>query len=108
MEKPLEQMYIITAPCWKCRKTLNVAVVKSDIKKSNDFRGPELFSEIEKKIAKNHDVIIKEHYSQTRQETYCANTCPNCDTFIGKHYLFTDYFVSAICGDYEYKVIDII
>ena len=27
--------------------------------------------------------------------------------FLGQHYLFTDYFVAAECGDYEFKTIEI-
>src|SRR5690606_10633452 len=103
-----EQMYIITAPCWKCDNTINIAIIKGDVKKRNGFCGPELFSEEEKKLAENYNVIIREHHSYTREETYYANTCLHCNTFIGQHYLFAEYFVSAVNGDYEYGIIDII
>ena len=101
-------MYIITAPCWKCDNTINIAVIKDGVKKRNGFCGPELFSEEEKKLAENYNVIIREHHSYTREETYYANTCLHCNTFIGQHYLFAEYFVSAVNGDYEYRIIDII
>lgn len=105
MDEPI-QMYIITAPCWKCDKEMNVAVIKGD-KKRHDFCGPEKFSEEEKKIAENHNVIISKRHSYTREEDYYANICTHCNTFIGQHFLFTGYFSLAVHqeDDYKYKKI---
>lgn len=102
-----EQMYIIAGSCWKCDANMNVAVIKGNTNDRNGFCGPEAFSENEKKIAEEHGVIIREHRSHTREESYLANTCPHCNTFVGQHYLFTNYFISATYGDYEYKVVDL-
>ena len=99
-----KQMYIVTAPCWKCDGIMNVAMI-SDSGKGNDFCGPEGFTEEEQRIAENNNVVIRKHNSHTRGEFYRANTCPHCNTFIGQHYLFTDYFTAAEYGDYEYKTI---
>lgn len=110
MNEPIkEQMYIIAASCWKCKKDMNVAIIESnDNKRKGSICGPEVFSSEEIKIAENHNVLIKEHHSYTREESYYANTCPSCNTFIGQFYLFTSYFVPAVqYGDYEYKIIEI-
>lgn len=106
MDEPI-QMYIITAPCWKCNKDMNVAVIKGD-KKRNDPCGPEAFSDEEKSIAQNHNVIIDKRHSFTIEEDYYANICPHCNTFLGQHYLFDDYFCEAVYGSYVYKTIDLI
>lgn len=109
MNKQIErQMCIIEAPCWKCEDMMNVAVIINDIKITNIFRGPEAFSQEEKEIAKKHNVIIRERYSYTRVETYSANTCPHCDTFIGKFYLYEEYFEPAAYGVYKHMLIDLI
>ena len=97
------QMYIIAVECYKCNQPINVAVIKSE----DGFRGPETFKEGEKQIADSHGVVIKLQHTFTRQESYDANTCPHCNTFIGQHFLFTDYFVAALNGDYKYDVIEI-
>lgn len=102
---PLQKkMYIISAPCWKCQENFNVTLIKPE---QSQMYGPESFSEEEIKIAEKHDAIIKMQHSGIRQESYNANTCPHCGTFIGQHYLFTDYFCSAQYGDYPYKLIDL-
>ena len=108
-ESSKEQMYIITAPCWKCDKTINIAVIDGDMNKRNStLCGSEAFSPEEIKTAQNHNVLIKEQHSYTMQESYQANTYPHCNALIGQHFLFTEYFVPAVQDeDYEYKVIDI-
>lgn len=107
MSDPIQdKMHIITAECYKRNQPINVAIIKSG--KSNGFCGPEVFSAEEKKMAKNQGVVIKQQHSYTMEQTYDANTCPHCNAFIGQHYLLTEYFVPAKCGDYEYKTIHIV
>lgn len=106
MSEPIqEQMYIIAAECYKCDEAMNVAIIKSE--KRNSFCGPEAFSAEEKKIAKNNGVTIRQQRSYTMEQTYDANTCPHCNAFVGQHYLLTEYFVPAECGDYEYKIVNV-
>lgn len=101
------RMYIINASCWKCDQPMNVAVIDNESNKGNGFRGPDTFSKEEHDIAIKNGVIIKQHKSYTLNETYNANTCPHCSVFIGQHYLFTDYFVEAMNGYYQYLIIDV-
>ena len=58
-------------------------------------------------LAHNHDVIIKEHHSGTRKESYSTNTCPGCGTFVGQHYLFEGYYCAAIYGDCQFEQFEI-
>lgn len=98
-----EQMYIITVSCYKCEKDINIAVMYGN----TTMRGPELFSLEEIKIAKEQDVKIMEQYSYTMGTTYQANTCGQCNAFVGQHFL-PEYLSDALYGDYEYKKIDIV
>lgn len=107
-QKPLQkQMYIIAASCWKCKKSMSIALMHGNTEiNSGRMYGPESFSQEEIKLAKSHDVTIRMHHSEIRQEDYKANTCPHCGTFAGQHYLF-EYFTGAEYGDYAYKKIDL-
>lgn len=103
-----DQMFIITSSCYKCKEAINVAIIKSEGNNRNHICGPEVFTEEEKRIAKDNSVLIKEHYSFTMKESYHANTCPHCEAFIGQHFLFTNYYISAVqYRDVEYIVIDL-
>ena len=106
-EQVLEQMYIVSAYCYKCNEAINVAMIKSALTKRNRFCGPEAFTEEEKKTAENHGVFIQNRHSYTKEEAYEANTCPHCDAYIGQHFLFTDYFAAALNGDYKYEIVEL-
>lgn len=108
-EPSQKQMYIVTAPCWKCKGHFNVALMRGDDNINNgQVYGLEFFSKEEIELAQSHEVIIKEHFSGTRQESYAASTCPHCDTFVGQHFLFSRYFCPAQYGDYTHKILDIV
>jgi hypothetical protein len=63
MNEPLkEHMYIIKASCYKCKTSLNIAIIDRDLNNSS-MRGPESFSSGEIKIAQNNDDVIKERHS---------------------------------------------
>jgi hypothetical protein len=106
-ESTEKQMYIVTADCYKCGGNFNLAMIKGD-EKRNGFCGPEAFTQQEIKLAQNHGVNIQKQNSQTMQESYFANTCPHCNAFTGQHFLFSEYFVSAIEGDFEFITVDLI
>jgi hypothetical protein len=56
--------------------------------------GPEEFTPVEVEKARAAGVKLETHYSQTAEETYLANTCGNCGTFVGSFYLH-DYWYLA-------------
>jgi recombinational DNA repair protein (RecF pathway) len=96
-------MYVIFTTCYKCGQPMNAAMI---YREDGNFCGPETFSEEEKRVAKDHGVIIDHHYSGTRQESYNANTCPHCNAFIGEWFLYDDYVTSVMYGDCNYKLVD--
>lgn len=101
------KMYIVTGTCWKCNESINAAMIRDEQLSTNKFYGPADFSKNQIQFAREKGVIIEEHFSFTRQETYLANTCGKCKTFIGEHYLFTEYFVTAMNGDCDFKTYDV-
>jgi hypothetical protein len=103
-----ETMYIITAPCWKCKQEMKVAVIRGDFdKRGATTTGPEKFTEREFALAREHGVLIKDQYSATTDENYFANTCGNCNAFVGAFHLFTNYLNPAQLGNYPYDTIQL-
>ena len=102
-------MYIISANCWKCKQPMNVALIRTTDydKRGATTVGPKFFSEEELHTAVLEGVYIKNQYSNTANESYSANTCQKCGSFIGEHFLFTDYLNPAELGDYTYKRIEL-
>lgn len=37
---------------------------------------------------------------------YLVYPCPNCNTFIGQHFL-VEYLIDVLYGNYKYKIVDI-
>lgn len=94
---------IINASCWKCNNLMKVAVVRGGIdRNAGGTIGPNQFSSLELEIAQNNRVLIKMQYSKTMDESYLANTCKYCDTFVGNHFLHQEYLFSASSGELEY------
>jgi hypothetical protein len=93
------KMTIINGDCWKCKKSMKVAVVEGGIVRGGNCVGPEKFSNQEIEFATSKGVIIKKHYSKTVKEEYLANTCLNCGNFAGEFYLFTEYLAPASYGE---------
>lgn len=105
-KKVQKQMFIVKSPCYKCKEMFNVALVNEEVGTVQIY-GPEEFTKEEMRLAEEHGVLIKEQFSATRQESYYANTCPNCGVFVGQHFLFTEYFCEASYGGCEYETIDL-
>ena len=100
-QTPTAHLYLVHAQCWKCRKPVKVAMIKGAA--PHHFYGPEGFNPQLTELAQQHGASIQPQYSHTQQTTYPANTCAHCQAFIGEHYLFTEYFMSAIEGSYVYE-----
>jgi len=65
-------------------------------------RGPESFNKEEITLAEKKGVLLKTIDSKTAEETYLANICPHCNSFIGQWFFFAHYFAPAQYGDLEY------
>ena len=99
------KMVIIEGPCWKCENSMKVAVLYDGIKRGASVVGPEVFTENELDLAKREGVLLKKHYSKTINKKYLANTCENCNSFIGQHYLFTQFASPAEFDELPSKTI---
>lgn len=82
-------MQINGAECWKCGKSMKMALVLL----KGDLFGPEGFDEKQLELARSKGVLINMQYSKTTQESYLANTCPTCDAFMGEFFIH-DYLDS--------------
>lgn len=102
---PKSKMTIIDGICWKCNLPMKVAVTDGDGMSSHC--GPDEFTETEIKFAESKGVIIKLQNSKTAGESYLANSCPHCNTFVGGFYLFTQYIQPADMGEFKYSVYEI-
>lgn len=101
------KMTIVDGNCWKCNFKMKVAIVEGGREREDILAGPDKFTKQEIEFAKNKGVIIKEQYSKSANERYLANTCGQCGTFIGRCYLFPDYFAPAIDGNLPSETFDI-
>ena len=88
---------ITKSKCWNCNEKMKIAMVLFD----GTFYGPEEFSKKEIEIAESKDVFLKKHHSDSIKETYLANTCRKCGSFIGQLFLH-DYLYMQ---DEEYEII---
>jgi len=79
-------MQIADMPCWNCHAQMKLALILL----SGLYFGPEKFTPQQIKAAQSKGVIIKKQYSKTIQSTYFANTCNNCNSFIGE-FLIHEY-----------------
>ncbi|MBS7787967.1 hypothetical protein KIH23_11730 [Flavobacterium sp. CYK-55] len=100
------KLYIVQAHCWRCRQPAALAMIKSP----NTFYGPEGFNPQQTLLATRQGAVILPQYSRYAQTTYPANSCGHCKAFLGEHYLFTEYFISALDGHYPYQtvVVDVV
>src|SRR5450432_1318302 len=83
------QMEIVEDHCRDCRAPLKIAIGI----KGGSFYGPERFDDQEITFAQSKGVCLQMKHSKTMDETYLANTCSLCGSFIGAffvhEYLYT-------------------
>lgn len=101
------KLTIIDGYCWKCNAIMKIAVVQGGVDRNlGGTIGPDEFTPAEINTALENGAIFKEQYSKTGDETYLANTCKNCNSFIGNFFLHKDYLFPATMGEYLYKTLD--
>ena len=84
-------MFIIEGSCWKCDADMKIAAIKIP----GSSVGPDEFTNEEINIARSKGAILHVHYSKTTRSRYLANTCSQCGSFAGNHYLFTEFIAPA-------------
>ncbi len=72
-------MEITEDNCRDCNASLKIAIGLM----GGSFYGPERFTDQEILFAKSKGVFLENKFSKTMNETYLANTCPKCSSFIG-------------------------
>ncbi|MBD2058115.1 hypothetical protein H6F88_19210 [Oculatella sp. FACHB-28] len=82
-----KSLLIIDGQCWKCSKSMKVAALTGE----GGYIGNEDLISSEIELANQRGANLVPRYSKTVRERYVANTCRNCASFVGNHYLFTDY-----------------
>jgi len=101
-------MFIINYPCYECGEILKVAYIENnDGEDWFESRGGSHisasdFTATEIKIAGYYNVIINSSYSNKVKSRYNACCCKHCKAFIGNYYIFTDIFVPAMSGTFDY------
>ncbi len=88
-------MYINEAACYRCGNNLKYAYIMSQtgdmVRGQSNHIYPDDFNNKEINLARSNGVVLKKQYSKTSGYSYLANSCNNCNTFIGNHYMFTEY-----------------
>lgn len=85
--KARQFLHIFPIHCWRCSAEIKIALL--DIE--HVIVGPSGFSNNEIKIATECGALLKENYSQARNEKYLSNTCPSCESMTGDWYLHHNY-----------------
>jgi len=83
------KLLIIDGNCWKCKSPMKIGALSGDAGYEGEFNSSHIA------LANQNGANIKTQYSKTTRARYPANTCKTCNTFIGNHYLFTDYVAVA-------------
>ncbi len=99
------ELNIISANCYRCHKEMKVASIYNSRYEIGHVY-PESFLPSELELARQSGVIIKQSYSKTKHKSYNANVCPHCNAFIGSYFLFEDYIVPSVYGDYDHVTLN--
>lgn len=98
-----KKMLVIDGPCWKCHRTMKIAVISTGI---GGILKPSKFTDCDTSFAKSKGVLLKTRYSKTVAGKYTANTCGRCGAFAGDFFLFTEYIAPAGYGDLPEREFD--
>lgn len=96
-------LHVVTAPCWKCGRDMKLALWETEGGELHDYLGGDVFGPsglrygitvedgegpdtAELSLARTHGVVIKRQYSRTMGESYLANTCTACGSFVGANH----------------------
>lgn len=107
----VKQMIIIEGSCWKCNRPMKIAAIQSKnggaIRNISNNLKPSNFTRDEIQFARSKGVLLNNNYSKTVNKKYLSNTCSNCNSFAGDHFLFTQYIAPANYGDLKSKKFNI-
>ena len=76
-------LHVVNGECWKCDSSMNIAII--------DVEGlelsPEVFTDTDLELARQHGAVLTKQYSQTAEEECISNTCESCGAMTGSFYL---------------------
>lgn len=90
---PRRTIDISEIDCWKCNRSLRVAVGYKDDEALGYHitRGTEIgFTDEELDFIKANGVVMERRFSSDAGTKYLANVCPHCDRLTGNWYLYSD------------------
>lgn len=79
----IKRIYFLNGRCWRCGCPMKIALM--DI--NNKIYGPDYFSDKDRRFAREHGVVFRQHFNKTNQRTTTALGCPNCGVVTGSRYL---------------------
>jgi len=88
------QMEITESQCRDCHAPLKIAIGIM----GGSFYGPDRFNNQEVDFALSKGAYLQMKYSKTMNETYLANTCSKCGSFIGAFFVH-EYLYDGIIYD---------
>lgn len=100
-------MFVITAPCWNCKTTMRMAVIKAQLDGHESIYGPEAFSHEQLEVAKSHNVLVQNQPMLITTEEYRANMCRTCGSYISRHFLSSLYYLPAQNGHYQLSQVEL-
>ena len=89
-------LHVVEGNCWKCNCSMKIAFSECE----GMMSGPPSFGALALQVARQRGAILRERFSNVVKERYLANTCGNCGSFVGEHYLH-DFWYSAQSGPPE-------
>lgn len=93
------KMVTVTTNCWECGHSMKVAMlvyekwiqIGKSIVRNTNYLKPSDFNEREINVAKTLGASIEKRHSNTIKFSYMANTCINCNAFVGDFYMHKYY-----------------
>ena len=95
-----KRLLVIDDNCKKCSAPMKVATLDK-VEAYHDWGS---FSPSDIPLAAKHGCHLTYDYGYMTERQHIANTCRNCGTFIGSHYLFTEYVAVPESKREEYDI----
>lgn len=87
--QPMYEKFLEITPtlCWNCSRPMKAARIVV----ANLLIDPDYFTDQERNLARQNGAILEKKYSGSVLDTYTANSCPSCSSFIGQNYIHEIY-----------------
>ncbi len=97
-------MTIVNGKCDICQEEMKVAIIEGAVNERNGaYTGPDRFYFDELKTAISKGVNIVKQYSKSMGVSYLANSCKNCNSYVGNYNLYQDFYLMALYGNFTFE-----